>query len=113
MNELNFKKTDEIGAQYHRANKITLENSGENNRLTIFNVEQVTNTALGGQVKVDDGFIYSRSPTGDELLDDVELVDLQGNVLGHMPAGKMYDAVLLYINSYMIHIARQQNRLAE
>ena len=113
MEDLNFTKNEAVGAQYHRANKIILDNGSEDSRMTVFHLEQVTNSLSGTQVKTGAGLIFSQSPTEDEAATEVNLVNLEGEVLGAMPLGQMHQAVLLYINSYMIHVAREQNRLSE
>lgn len=113
---LNFTPNDAAGGQYHRANKIIFNNpiaakEDPAHRSILFLLEQVTNTATGGQVCVDAGFL--EAPVNDAERDiEIDLIDLEGSVLGKMAIGQLTDATLLYINSYMIHIASQQNRLA-
>lgn len=114
---LNFTPTDIAGGQYHRANKIIFNNpisakSDPSNRSVLFIIEQVTNTANGGHVTNDNGFINAVVNDADREV-EVPLIDLEGNVVGKMQLGQMTDMTLLYINSYMIHTARQQNRLTE
>lgn len=115
--KLSFTPTDIAGGQYHRANKIIFSNplaAKENpaNRSILFVLEEVTNTANGGSVRNDNGFITT-GINDDHREQEVPLIDLEGNVLGAMPLGQLTDATLLYINSFMIHTASQQNRLAE
>lgn len=114
---LNFTPTDIAGGQYHRANKIIFSNpiaakADPSKRSVLFIIEQVTNTANGGHVTNDNGFINA-VVNDDHREQEVQLIDLEGNILGKLPLGQMTDMTLLYINSYMIHIARQQGRLAE
>lgn len=113
MEKLKFTHMSGPGTQYHRANRLILDNSSENLRSVVFVLEQVTNTDTGGQVKVDAGSIHSNAPSDTARGEDTALVDLEGVVLGTVNLGVMYDTVLLYLNSYMIHIARQQGRLGE
>lgn len=115
--KLNFTPTDIPGGQYNRSQKIIFSNpveakSNPENRSITFLLETVTNTADGNHVRVDNGFL-STNVTESAREVEVPLIDLEGNVLGAMPLGQMTDMTLLYINSYMIHIARQQNRLTE
>ena len=113
---LNFNPTDLAGGQYHRANKIIFNNpiaakADPSNRSVLFIIEQVTNTANGGHVTNDAGFINA-VVNDDHREQEVSLIDLEGNILGAIPLGELTDKALLFINSFMIHTASQQNRLA-
>lgn len=115
--KLNFTPTDIAGGQYNRSQKIVFSNPidaklNPENRSITFLLETVTNTADGNHVRVDNGFIATNVIEADREI-EVPLIDLEGNVLGKLPLGQMTDMTLLYINSYMIHIASQQGRLAE
>lgn len=115
--KLNFTPTDIAGGQYNRSQKIVFSNPIEakvdpENRSITFLLETVTNTADGNHVRVDNGFLSTNVIETDREI-EVPLIDLEGDILGKLPLGKMTDTMLLYINSYMIHIARQQGRLAE
>lgn len=112
---LNFTANDDAGGQYHRANKVIFNNpvSAKDNpahRSVLFILEQVTNTADGGRVTNEAGFINAVI-NDDERGQEVELIDLEGNVLGAIPLGELTDKTLLFINSFMIHTAGNQNRL--
>lgn len=112
---LNFTPTDIAGGQYHRANKIIFNNpiaAKENpaHRSVLFILEQVTNTANGGQVTNDNGFINA-VVNEEARAEQVSLIDLEGNVLGAMALGELTDKTLLFINSFMIHTAGKQNRI--
>lgn len=115
--KLNFTPTDIAGGQYNRSQKIVFnnpieaKNSPENRSIT-FLLETVTNTADGNYVRVDNGFLETNVVEADREI-EVPLIDLEGNILGKLPLGQMTDMTLLYINSYMIHIASQQGRLAK
>lgn len=115
--KLNFTPTDIAGGQYNRSQKIVFSNPidaklNPENRSITFLLETVTNTADGNHVRVDNGFIATNVIDADREV-EVPLIDLEGNVLGKLPLGQITDMTLLYINSYMIHIASQQGRLAE
>lgn len=112
---LNFTPTDIAGGQYHRANKIIFSNpiaakADPSNRSVLFIIEQVTNTANGGHVTNDAGFINA-VVNDEDREQEVSLIDLEGNILGAIPLGELTDKALLFINSFMIHTASQQNRL--
>ena len=112
---LNFTANDTAGGQYHRANKVVFNNpidakDDPAHRSVLFILEQVTNTANGGRVTNDAGFIDAVI-NDDERGQEVELIDLEGNVLGMIPFGELTDKTLLFINSFMIHTAAKQNRL--
>lgn len=114
--KLDFGATSHAGGQYHRANKIVFSNpiEAQNNpasRSITFILEQVTNAATGGAVKVDAGFLVSGVPDETERQEMVSLIDLDGNVLGEIQMGQMMDATMLYINSFMIHAAGKQGRI--
>lgn len=115
--QLSFTPTDIAGGQYHRANKVIFSNpiaakADPSNRSVLFIIEQVTNTANGGHVTNDNGFI--NTTVNDEDRDiEIPLIDFKGNVVGKQLLGDVTDMTLLYINSFMIHIASKQNRLAE
>lgn len=115
--KLNFTPTDIAGGQYHRSNKVIFNNpvsakDDPASRSVLFILEQVTNTANGGRVVNGSGFI--NAVVNDDHRDiEIPLIDLEGNVVGKQLLGDVTDMTLLYINSFMIHIASKQNRLAE
>lgn len=105
MYNYNFTVTETPGEQYHRASDVRLINPKGQNRTVTYFIESITNTVKGDYVSTREGDITVDMPLDDETVraEDIELIDINGNSHGTKPAGEMMDAIMLYLNSHMIH----------
>ena len=105
MHNYNFTVTETPGEQYHRASDVRLINPKGKNRTVTYFVESITNTVKGDYVSTRVGDITVNLSLDDETIraEEIELIDINGNVLGAKTAGEMMDTIMLYLNSHMIH----------